>query len=245
MAFVLGSILIVIIWHILKLVINRRFMFLRNILPGTDLVLVTRHQNGNKLEEEARHIRNPSNIFGITVLPLPRGSKSMEVMFVYECTSWSIDKTKLFDSDDYYETGQLLQSNTVKPHKVSGNQKEGSSVVLVNDKHCSSSLLQFNKNCILCLEDFDDGGPSEERRDDDALLRDNLMTMICGHTFHAECSVQMFLKRCYLCPICNKSMAIGYINHGYLPPPTQLSDNIDDDDGVFTSSHQYGTFADS
>ena len=223
------------------------------ITPGISsekgLVLVTRRQNrdpekGLLLEEETHHIKQPSRIFGIIVLPLPHSLTSMQETFVYECLSWSmLDHQVNLDSDDYIETRQLLlQNNTVESKDVILNQKVGSSEVLVKQKQ------NRNNYCRLCSEDFDvaSSGNTDKSEHDDASSKDNnvqLMTMICGHTFHAECSLQMFLKRCYLCPICKQSMVVGYVNHGYIPQQkTMLSDDDDNDDDVFISPHRYGTF---
>lgn len=250
MAFALGIILVVAIWFILKMVINRWFLLLRNISSGNDLVLVTRRQNqdpekGLLLKEETHHIKQPPRIFGITVLPLPYGSASMQETFVYECLSWSMPdhQVNLVNSDDYIETRQLLlKENTVESKDVIINQaKVGSSEVLVKQKQ------NCNKNCRLCSKDFDvaSSGSKDKSEHDDASLKDNnvqLMTMICGHTFHAECSLQMFLKRCYLCPICKQSMVVGYVNNGFIPQQ-QMSSDADGDD-VFISPNRYGTFAD-
>ncbi|UYI27072.1 RING-H2 finger protein ATL66 [Encephalitozoon cuniculi] len=66
---------------------------------------------------------------------------------------------------------------------------------------CPYSGQEFiNKGCIICLEDFEDGG--------------YVRSLDCGHAFHKEC-VDRWLRKNFVCPICRSKMAVEYGRPGH------------------------------
>ncbi|WEL39296.1 RING-type domain-containing protein [Encephalitozoon hellem] len=61
---------------------------------------------------------------------------------------------------------------------------------------CPYSSQEFiSKGCIICLEDFEDGGC--------------VRNLGCGHVFHREC-VDKWLRKNFVCPVCRSRMSAGH-----------------------------------
>ncbi|KAL7347107.1 RING-type domain-containing protein [Encephalitozoon intestinalis] len=61
---------------------------------------------------------------------------------------------------------------------------------------CPYSSQEFiNKGCIICLEDFEEGG--------------YVRNLGCGHAFHKECVDKWFLRN-LACPICRSRISTGH-----------------------------------
>ncbi|AFN83557.1 hypothetical protein EROM_081410 [Encephalitozoon romaleae SJ-2008] len=66
---------------------------------------------------------------------------------------------------------------------------------------CPYSSQEFiSRGCIICLEDFEDGGC--------------VRNLGCGHVFHREC-IDKWLRKNFVCPVCRSRMTLGCGKQGY------------------------------
>ena len=81
------------------------------------------------------------------------------------------------------------------------------------DNNPDTQLSNVKPVAGVCVEE-NNGLSGDSDTDSDLVL----LTLNCGHTFHRECSMEMFRKRCYLCPICKQAMVVHYTNYGFSSP---------------------------
>ena len=94
--------------------------------------------------------------------------------------------------DDVYGHDEDKKNEDVDSQNSSSSKKKNNNKSGKKCKRQVSSSAYDIDNCVICLEDFNNG--------------DKLTVLPCGHEFHKQCIRPWLLTRSTLCPICKMSV---------------------------------------